>query len=102
MMLQGEEGVDKKDVLEDTSRDFIISVPSKRESKKKSEATTSQASSSSSETLIQAGHDSPLFNFKFIYHENQHGHDSPIANFKFILGVALICIIFGIIIGKRF
>lgn len=84
MMLQGEEAVDKKDALEVKSRDFSISSPSKRKSKKKSEATTPQTSTSSSETHIQPG------------------HDSPIMNFKFILGVALVSIIFGVILGKRY
>jgi len=84
MMLQGEEGADKKQALEVKSRDFSISSPSKRKSKKKSETTTPPASTSSSETHIQAG------------------HDSPIMNFKFILGVALVSIIFGIILGKRY
>jgi hypothetical protein len=84
MMFQGEENVDKKDGLEVKSRDFSIPSPSKRKSKKKSEATTGQASSSSSETHIQTG------------------QDSPIINFKFILGVAIVSIIFGIILGKRY
>ena len=81
-MLQGEEGVDK--------------------SKKMSEATAPQTSSYLSETRIEAGHESRLINFKFMYHEYQDGHDSPIVNFKFILGVALVSIIFGIILVKRF
>jgi hypothetical protein len=84
MMFQGEENFDKKDVLEVKSRDFSIPSPSKRKSKKKSEATTAQASSSSSATHIQTG------------------QDSPIINFKFILGVAIVSIIFGVILGKRY
>jgi hypothetical protein len=85
MMFQGEENFDKKDGLEVKSRDFSIPSPSKRKSKKKSEATTAQASSSSSsETHIQTG------------------QDSPIINFKFILGVAIVSIIFGVILGKRY
>lgn len=79
-------GVDQKDGLEVKSRDIgsSISSPSKRKSKKKSEATTAPTSSSSSETHVQTS------------------QASPVINFKFILGVALVSIIFGIILGKRY
>lgn len=85
MMFQGDEGVDQKEGLEVKSRDIgsSLSIPSKRKSKKKSEVTSAQTSSSS-ETHVQTG------------------HDSPIINFKFILGVALVSIVFGIILGKRY
>lgn len=84
MMFQGEESVDKKDGAEVKSRDFSISTPTKRKSKKKSEATTVQASASSAET------------------QTQTGQDSPFTSFKFIFGTALVSIIFGIILGKRY
>lgn len=84
MMFQGEENVGKKDELEVKSRDFSISTPTKRKSKKKSEATTAQASSSSAEP------------------QTQTGQDSPFMNLKFILGTAIVSIIFGIILGKRY
>ena len=86
MMFQRDEGADHKDELEVKSRDIgsSISTPSKRKSKKKSEAAASQTSSPSSETHIQTG------------------QASPVINFKFILGVALVSIIFGIILGKRY
>lgn len=81
-------GVDQKEGLEVKSRDIDIgsslSTPSKRKSKKKSEATSTAQTSSSSETPVQTS------------------HDSPVINFKFILGVALVSIIFGIILGKRY
>ena len=86
MLFQGEVGADQKDELEVKSRDIgsSISTPSKRKSKKKSEATTTPTSSSS-ETHVQTSQAS-----------------SPAINFKFILGVALVSIIFGIILGKRY
>jgi len=84
-IFQGDEGVDKKEGLEVKSRDIgsSLSTPSKRKSKKKSEVPSAQTSSSS-ETNVQSG------------------QDSPVINLKFILGVALVSIVFGIILGKRY
>lgn len=71
--------------LEVKSRDIgsTISTPSKRKSKRKSEAPSAQTSSSS-ETHAQTAEVSPL------------------TNFKVILGVALVAVIIGIILGKRY
>ncbi|KAJ7959692.1 Myosin-11 isoform X1 [Quillaja saponaria] len=77
--------VDLKDGLEVKSRDFgpNISTPSKRKSKKKSEATSSQTSA------LSEIH-SPT------------GQVSLLTTFKFISGVALVSVIVGIILGKRY
>lgn len=79
-MLQ--EASETKDRMEVKSRDIgsTISTPTKRKSKKKLEAAAS-ASSQHTQT-IQA---------------------SPSAMpFKFILGVALVSVIIGVILGKRY
>lgn len=58
------------------------STPSKRKSKKKSEATSARALSSDAQIRTAEA--------------------SPAMNFKFILGVALVSVILGIILGKRY
>lgn len=85
MTLQGDEGVDQKEGLEVKSRDIgsILSSPSKRKSKKKSEVSSPQTSSAS-ETHVQSG------------------QVSSVINYKFIFGVAIVSIVFGIILGKRY
>lgn len=88
MVFQGEEGGpnDQKDGIDVKSRDIgsSISTPSKRRSKKKSEAAaaSAQTSSSSEETQVSTSH--------------------GMMNYKFILGVALLSVIVGIILGKRY
>lgn len=74
-----------KDGIEVKSRDLgsTISTPSKRKSKKRTETVSPQASSSST-----------------IHNETT---EVPSAmTLKFILGVALVSVIFGIILGKRY
>lgn len=77
--------VELKDGTEIKSRDIELSfsAPAKRKGKKKSEAAPAQTSTSS-ETTIQSS-------------EASHA-----MNFKFILGVALVSIIIGVILGKRY
>ncbi len=86
-MLQGDGGssAEHKEGLEVKSRDIgsAISTPSKRKSKKKSEATSAQTSSS-------------------LETQTKTAEVSPLMNFKFILGVALVSVIAGIILGKRY
>ncbi|KAL3502395.1 hypothetical protein ACH5RR_036844 [Cinchona calisaya] len=66
------------------SRDLgsSISTPSKRKSKKRSEASSTQTWSSETRTQSSEG--------------------SALMTFKFILGVALVSVIVGIILGKRY
>nr|DAD43982.1 TPA_asm: hypothetical protein HUJ06_002212 [Nelumbo nucifera] len=75
-----------KDGLEVKSRDLgsTISTPSKRKSKKKSDAASPQASPSSGGIHPAA----PQI--------------SSAMSFKFILGVALVSVIIGVILGKRY
>lgn len=86
-MLQGDRGspTEHEEGLEVKSRDIgsTISTPSKRKSKRKSEAPSAQTSSSSEMHAPTA-------------------EVSPLTTFKFILGVALVSVIFGIIVGKRY
>ncbi|KAF8390899.1 hypothetical protein HHK36_023198 [Tetracentron sinense] len=74
-----------KDGLEVKSRDLglTFSTPSKRKSKKKSEPTSAQTS------LASVSH-------------TQTSEVSHAMPFKFILGVALLSVILGIILGKRY
>ncbi|KAJ0087791.1 hypothetical protein Patl1_33228 [Pistacia atlantica] len=77
-----------KEVTEVRSRDIgsTLSTPTKRKSKKKLEAAAAaaQTSSSSLET-------------------HTHGHDvSAATKIKFIIGVALVSVIIGAILGKRY
>ncbi|KAK9156265.1 hypothetical protein Sjap_003745 [Stephania japonica] len=75
-----------KDGVEIKSRDLgsTIATPPKKKSKRRSEAATSAQTSSSAETSTQ-------------------GSDvSASMSFKFILGVALVSIIIGVILGKRY
>ena len=88
-VLQGNQGtpVELKDGMEVKSRDFElpVSTPSKRKSKKRSEAfSAAQTSSSPSENHAQTTEVSSAI---------------PI---KFILGVALVSVILGIVLGKRY
>ena len=87
VIFQGDEGgpIYQKDGLEVKSRDIgsNISTPSKRKSKKKSDVTSAQTSSS---TEVHTS----------------TGQGSHALNFKFILGVALVSVIVGIILGKRY
>ncbi|KAA8526157.1 hypothetical protein F0562_007743 [Nyssa sinensis] len=71
--------------VEVKSRDIgsTISTPSKRRSKKKLEATPAQTSSSSDT-------------------HTQTTEVSPAMNYKFILGIALVSVIIGVILGKRY
>lgn len=73
-----------KDATEIKSRDIgsAISTPSKRKSKKKLN-TAAQTSSTSEIPTAQAD-------------------VSPVMTFKFIMGVALVSVIIGIILGKRY
>ncbi|KAK0584572.1 hypothetical protein LWI29_015388 [Acer saccharum] len=74
-----------KDVTEIKSRDLGLnfSTPTKRKSKKKLEAASAQASTSSE--------------------IHTHGSDvSAATTFKFVIGVALVSVIIGIILGKRY
>lgn len=88
-MLQGEGAnpAEHKDGIEIKSRDFGLNVsapaPTKRKSKKKSEAASLQTSSSA-ETHAQTVEASPAMHFKFIF------------------GVALVSVIIGIVLGKRY
>jgi len=86
-MLQRDGGSpgEHKEGLEVKSRDIgsTISTPSKRKSKRKSEATSVQTSSSL-ETHAQSAKGSPLMSVKFM------------------LGVALVSVIIGVILGKRY
>jgi hypothetical protein len=86
-MLQRDGGspAEPKEGLEVKSRDTgsTIFIPSKRKSKRKSEATSVQTSSSL-ETHAQSAEGSPLITVKFI------------------LGVALVSVIIGVILGKRY
>jgi hypothetical protein len=74
-----------KEGLEVKSRDIgsTISTPSKRKSKRKLEATSVQTSSSL-ETHAQSAEGSPL------------------KTVKFILEAALVSVIIGVILGKRY
>ncbi|XP_042504985.1 putative leucine-rich repeat-containing protein DDB_G0290503 isoform X2 [Macadamia integrifolia] len=74
-----------KDGLEVKSRDLgsTVSTPSKRKSKKRTETISPQATSSSG------------------LHTEIH-EVSPIMTLKFIMGVALVSVIIGIILGKRY
>lgn len=87
-MLQGDGSsqAELKDGLEVKSRDIglTMSIPSKRKSKKKSEATPAQTSSSSSEVHTQTAEHSPLMTFKII------------------AAVALVSVVIGVILGKRY
>ncbi|XP_058097152.1 uncharacterized protein LOC131242486 [Magnolia sinica] len=79
--------VDTKDGVEVKSRDLgsSISTPSKRKSKKRAEATSVQAVEASSTTPAQATEEHSLA-----------------TNIKIILGVALVSVIIGVILGKRY
>ncbi|KAH7533609.1 hypothetical protein FEM48_Zijuj04G0149900 [Ziziphus jujuba var. spinosa] len=81
----GGSAAELKDGLDVKSRDIgsTISTPSKRKSKKKLEATTAQASSSSGT-------------------QTQTAEASHLMTVKVILGVALVSVIIGIILGKRY
>ncbi|CAK9135551.1 unnamed protein product [Ilex paraguariensis] len=74
-----------RDDIEVKSRDIgsTISTPSKRRSKKKAEVTSAQTSSS---TVTN----------------NQITGDSPTMTYKFILVVAIVSVIIGVILGKRY
>lgn len=72
----------KDETIKSRDIDLSTATPSKRKSKKKSEATSAPASSSDAQI--------------------KPAEVSPALNFKFILGVALVSIIFGIIVGKRY
>lgn len=75
-----------EDVPEVKSRDIgsSISTPSKRKSKKKTDATSPQTLSSA-ETHVSTSQAS-----------------SATMNFKLILGIALVSVILGVILGKRY
>lgn len=75
-----------EDATEIKSRDIgaTISTPTKRKSKKKLEAAAAAQTSSSSEI------------------SSQHPDVSPAMNFKFIIGIALVSVIIGVILGKRY
>lgn len=74
----------KDETIKSREIESLSSTPSKRKSKKKSEATSTRALSS--ETQVQ-----------------QVAEASPPAlNLKLILGVALVSVILGIILGKRY
>lgn len=75
---------DQKDEVEVKSRDIgqMLSTPTKRKSKKKSEVSSTQPSSSEPQV--------------------QHIEGSSALPLKFILGVALVSVILGIILGKRY
>lgn len=72
----------RDETIKSRELDTFTATPSKRKSKKKSEATAQQALPSDAQI--------------------QTAEASPALNFKFILGVALVSIIFGIILGKRY
>lgn len=84
-MQQGSEDTpsEVKDAAEIKSRDIgsVISTPSKRKSKKLEAA----AQTSSTREIPTAQADA-----------------SPVMTFKFIIGVALVSVIIGIILGKRY
>ena len=86
-MLQNNENKqrEQKDGVEIKSRDIgsAISTPTKRKSKKKLETASTEASSSlgTQERTVEASH---------------------AMSFKFIMGVALVSIIVGIVLGKRY
>jgi len=81
----GSSPAEQQDGLEIKSRDIgaAISTPTKRKSKKKLEAASAQASSSSQT-------------------HTQTADVSPAMTFKIILGVALVSIIIGVYLGKRY
>ncbi|GAB4848183.1 hypothetical protein Ancab_002851 [Ancistrocladus abbreviatus] len=85
--VKGEEGSGGKqeEGTEVKSRDIgsSISTPAKRKSKKKLETSSSPTISATDG-------------------QNQTTESSPIATIKFVLGVALVSIIFGIVLGKRY
>lgn len=76
------------DGMEVKSRDIgsTISTPSKRKSKKKLEAATS------AQTPTAEG----------VHTQTTEAAVSPLATFKVVLGVALVSVIIGIILGKRY
>lgn len=82
-MLQGAGG-SPSDGIEVKSRDIglVTSTPSRRKSKKKSEGTSIQTPSSEIHT--------------------QTNEVSSAMTLKFILGVAVVSVIVGIILGKRY
>lgn len=79
------DGGNPSEPVEVKSRDIgsTFSAPTKRKSKKKSEATPSQASSSSKTEIPTTEHSSAM-------------------TLKLVLGVALLSVIVGIILGKRY
>lgn len=81
----GGSSTEPKEDVEVKSRDIgpMVSTPSKRKSKKKSEASTTQTAST--DTQVRSTNEAA----------------SPFTP-KFILGVALVSIIIGIILGKRY
>lgn len=73
----------RDETIKSRELDTFTATPSKRKSKKKSEATAAQQALPSDAQI-------------------QTAEASPALNFKFILGVAIVSIIFGIILGKRY
>lgn len=75
--------------MEVKSRDIgsTISSPSKRKSKKKIEAATSAAQAPPAEG---------------VHTKTAEAAVSPLATFKIVFGVALVSIVIGIILGKRY
>ncbi|XP_077244552.1 uncharacterized protein LOC143884707 [Tasmannia lanceolata] len=86
---QGEEGIqaELKERVEVKSREFgsDISTPPKRKSKKRTEATPTQATEAASTTSTQT-----------------KGPSSSGMKFQLILGVAMVSVITGVILGKRY
>lgn len=70
----------KEEVIK--SRDIDLTTTPRRKSKKKSEVTSAQALATETKT--------------------QSSETSPLMTIKVMLGVALVSIIFGIIVGKRY
>ena len=83
----GASATETKDGIEVKSRDIglTFSTPTKRKSKKKLEAASAQAPSSSLEI-----------------HTQTTTVISLVTTLQFILGVALVSVIIGIILGKRY
>ena len=87
LQVDGGNAGEVKDGLQVKSRDIgsPISTPSKRKSKKKLEATSTAAQTSSTSQT-----------------HTQTAEASPLMTFKVILGVALVSVIIGMILGKRY
>lgn len=72
----------KEETIKTREIDLSASTPSKRKSKKKSEAASAPALPADAQIKT--------------------AEVSPALNIKLVLGVALVSIIFGIIVGKRY